>query len=108
MIIVLTDRRCSIKRTSLKLDYLHLGEKWVFVVTAVIGQDDYTNINPLFGKEADSSVTGFAFTAGYKNPFGWSKKLSLLSTIAAYKDDSDIDFYDTSITIDTFRVFYLF
>ncbi len=96
------------KRTSLKLDYLHLGAKWVFIATAIIGQDDYENKNPLFAKEADSNVTGVGLTAGYKNPFGWSKKLSLLGTIATYNDDSDINFYDTSIAIANFSILYRF
>jgi hypothetical protein len=39
---------------------------------------------------------------------GWSKKLSLLGTVAAYDSDSDIDFYDTSITMAIATVLYRF
>lgn len=96
------------ERTSLKLDYVRTGEKWNFITTAIIGQDDYGNKNPLYAKEADSTLMGASITAGYKNPFGWSKKLSLLTTLGAYENDSDIDFYDTSITMVNMSLLYRF
>ena len=96
------------KRTALKLDYLKTAEKWSFIVSAAIGQDDYNHINPLFAKEADSTSLGATFTVGYKNPFDWSDKLSLLATLSAYENDSDIDFYDTTITIANLMFVYRF
>ncbi len=96
------------KRTALKFDYVHTSEKWNFVATASIGQDDYDNKNPLYDKEADSTLMGAALTVGYKNPFGWSKKLSVLATLGAYENDSDIDFYDTSITMANMAFLYRF
>ena len=96
------------KRTAFKLAYLSIGKRWNIVASASVGQDDYDNINPLFADEADSATVGAAFTAAYKNPFGWSKKLSFLGTVAAYDNDSDIDFYDTSITLASFTALYRF
>jgi len=96
------------KRTALKLDYLKTAEKWSFIVGAIIGQDDYDHINPLFPKEADSTMFGANFTVGYKNPFDWSKKLSLLATLSAYENDSDINFYDTTITMANLMFLYRF
>ena len=96
------------KRTALKLDYVKTSEKWNFIVSASVGQDDYDHINPLFANEADSTAVGATFTVGYKNPFDWSKKLSILATVSAYDNDSDIDFYDTSITMTNLMFLYRF
>jgi len=96
------------ERTALKLDYIRTSEKWNFAATAIIGQDDYDNKNPLYAKEGDTTLMGASLTAGYKNPFGWSKKLTLLTTFGAYENDSDIDFYDTTITMANMALLYRF
>lgn len=96
------------QRTELRLNYLYNTATWKLVATLTAGQDDYDNINPLFGRKADSTAIGAGFTAGYKNPFGWSKHLSLLGTVGAYESDSDIEFYDTSIGIINLSALYKF
>ena len=95
-------------RTALKLNYIRTSEKWNYAATAIIGQDDYDNKNPLYAKEGDTTLMGASITAGYKNPFGWSKKLTLLTTLGAYENDSDINFYDTSITMANMALLYRF
>ena len=84
--------------TALELNYLHVVDDWSFIVNGSIGQDDYENANPLFGNQADASVYGGSLTAMVKNPFGWSKDISLIGTLAGAQSDSDINFYDSSIT----------
>ena len=104
----LDGRAMQYKRAVLKVDYLKSTEKWNFVVSAAIGQDDYDHINPLFAKEADSTTVGATVTVGYTNPFDWSEKLSILGTLTAYENNSDINFYDTSITMANLMFLYRF
>lgn len=95
-------------RTGIKLDYLYLGEKWNFVGVFGISKDTYDKKNPLYAKKADSINVGGAITALYKNPFDLSKKLSLTATIAKYRSNSDINFYDSKINMINLGVLYNF
>ena len=96
------------QRTEFRLNYLYTGANWKLVGTVVANRDEFDNINPLFGKKADADGLGAGFTAGYKNPFGWSKHLSLLGTVGAYENDSDIDFYDLSGSVVSLMALYQF
>lgn len=96
------------QRTTLRLNYLYKGANWKLVGVVVANQDEFDNINPLFGRKADANGLGASFTAGYKNPFGWSKQFSLLGTVAAYENDSDINFYDMSGSLISLMAAYQF
>ncbi len=96
------------KKTGIKLDYLYIGSKWNFAVSANVADDDYDNKNPLYNDEADATIYGGSLTAMYKDPFGWSKNLSLTATLATYEMDSDIDFYDASMTMANVGILYKF
>ena len=92
----------------LRLNYLYNGANWKLVGVVVATQADFDNINPLFGRKADGNGIGAGFTAGYKDPFGWSKQLSLLGTVGAYEFDSDINFYDMSGSVVGLNALYRF
>jgi hypothetical protein len=92
----------------LRLNYLYNGANWKLVGVVVASQVNFDNINPLFGREADGNAIGAGFTAGYNNPFGWSKKLSLLGTVGAYEFDSDINFYDMSGSVVSLNALFRF
>lgn len=94
--------------TALELNYLHVVGDWSFIVNGSVGQDDYDNANPLFNDQADASVYGGSLTAMVKNPFGWSKDISLIGTLAGAQSDSDINFYDSSINILSASVLFKF
>lgn len=96
------------KDMTLQLDYGYLGQKWDFVVNGYVGKQNYDNNNPLFLSEADSNVYGAGLSAVYKNPFGWSKKLSLIANGGYYNKDSKINFYDTSAMLINLGVLYHF
>ncbi|RLA79006.1 MAG: DUF2860 domain-containing protein, partial [Epsilonproteobacteria bacterium] len=96
------------KKTGIKLDYLYIGSKWNFAVSANVADDDYDNKNPLYNDEADATIYGGSLTAMYKDPFGFSKNLSLTATLATYEMDSDIDFYDASMTMANVGILYKF
>ncbi len=96
------------QRTELRLNYLYKGANWKLVGVVVASQDDFDEINPLFGRKADANGIGAGFTVGYKNPFGWSKQFSLLGTVAANENDSDINFYDMSGSLVSLMALYRF
>ena len=95
-------------RAGFKLDHAYMGEKWNFITVLGMSKDSYDNTNPLYNKKADTDNIGAAFTAMYKNPFDISKDLSLTATAALYDSDSDIDFYDSSVTMINLGVLYKF
>ena len=91
-----------------RLNYLYNGANWKLVGVVVASQVEFDNINPLFGRKADGNGIGAGFTAGYKDPFGWSKQLSLLGTVGSYEFDSDIDFYDMSGSVVSLNALFRF
>ncbi len=95
-------------KTGIKFDYIYTGKTWNFVAVANLAQSDYDNTNPLFADEADASIYGGSLTAMYKNPFGLSKDLSFTTTIAGQAQDSDIDFYDSSVALLNVGLLYKF
>lgn len=96
------------KRVGLKLDYAYIGRKWDFITVLGLYKDLYDNNNPLYNKKADANNLGLAFTALYKNPFDISKDLSLTTSIGFYDSNSDIDFYDSRITMLNLGILYKF
>jgi len=94
--------------TALELNYLHVIGDWSFIVNGAVGQDDYDNANPLFNDQADATVYGGSLTAMVKNPFGWSKDISLIATAGTTESDSDINFYDSTISIVSASVLFKF
>ncbi len=95
-------------RTGFKLDHAYMGEKWNFVTVIGISKDSYDNTNPLYNKAADAKNIGGAFTVMYKNPFDISKDLSLTASAAFYDTNSDIDFYDSRVSMINLGVLYKF
>lgn len=96
------------QESELRLNYLYNGANWKLVGVVVATQLDFDNINPLFGRKADGNAIGAGFTAGYKNPFGWSKKFSLLGTVGVYEFDSDINFYNMAGSVVGLNALYRF
>jgi hypothetical protein len=95
-------------KVGVKLDYLYAGQTWDFIAVTNISQSDYENVNPLFMDKADALSYGASLTTMYKNPFNISEDLSLTATVAGYKKDSDIDFYDESMALVNVGLLYRF
>ena len=51
---------------------------------------------------------GGAFTVIYNNPLDISKKLSLTTTAGFYNSNSDIDFYDSKVSMLNIGILYKF
>lgn len=94
--------------TAAEFNYLHVIDNWNFIINGTIGEDNYDNSNPLFNDQADASMYGGSLTAMYKNPFGWSKDISLIGTVAGAESNSDINFYDSSISTVSASILYKF
>ena len=95
-------------RAGLKLDHAYMGDKWTFITILAVSKDSYDNKNPLYNKEADAVNYGAAFTAMYKNPFDISKDLSFTATAGFHDSNSDIDFYDSRVSVINLGVLYKF
>ena len=95
-------------RTGLKLDHAYRGDTWTFITILAASKDSYDNKNPLYNKEADADNFGAAFTVLYTNPFDISKDLSFTATAGFHDSDSDIDFYDSRVSMLNLGVLYKF
>ena len=95
-------------RVGFKLDHAYVGDKWTFITILSVSKDSYDNINPLYNKEADTENFGAAFTVIYNNPFDISKDLSLTATAGFYDSNSDINFYDSRVSMLNLGVLYKF
>ena len=94
---------------ALQLSHLYIGERFNFATNLNYGKYDYDAINPIYFTTQKDDNYGGSFAVFYKQPFGiGSKSLQLVGTVAAYKSDANIDFYDTTITMVGLSVFYRF
>lgn len=86
-----------------QLSYSYLRDPVTFIVNALFGSADYDTDNPIYNKSQDDDIYGLAVQIYYKNPFGWRPfgldRFSLFVQGAYYNTDSDIDFYDTRLSL---------
>ena len=90
------------------LNYIFLQDqrlRWVFNVA--YQTHDYDKVNPVYGQRDDANQYGISATAFYSAPFGW-KPWALNATAAYFKENHDIDFYDTSVAAFTVGLFRRF
>lgn len=59
---------------------------------------NFDKTNPIFSKTRDDDRWGGTFSVAYKNAFG-SKNWNIFGTAAYYESDSNIDFYDTTVSM---------
>ncbi|SCY61385.1 DUF2860 family protein [Desulfoluna spongiiphila] len=97
----------SFDRYGLLLSYLFNTEKFNLITNLYLGLSEFDEENPIYDKTREDDVAGATFSAFWKKFLG-VPKMSLVGTIAYYNSDSDIDFYDTTITMGTVSVLYRF
>ncbi len=87
----------------LQLTYLYVGDPITLVLNGSIGQADYDQSNPLFGKTRDDDRYGGSVTVYYKNPWNWtlfgSEPMRFFVTGAYSNVDSNIGFYNQEVTM---------
>lgn len=90
------------------LNYIYLhSERWRWVFNFSYQDMEYDAINPVFGQQDDAERLGASATAFYASPFGW-KNWTLNVTAGVFREDHDIDFYDTSVNVATVGFFRQF
>ncbi|MDX1376658.1 MAG: DUF2860 family protein [Burkholderiales bacterium] len=91
----------------LQLTHLYLGERWNVASNLVYARHDFDAANPVFGRTRETDVYGGSVQLFYKRPFEIDR-LSLVATLAAYEEDSNIAFYDSTVTLLGLSAFYRF
>lgn len=91
-----------------ELNYAYLGlHDWEFMANALIGSLESDDTNPIYGKKQDVDRMGLSLSASYKEPFGL-RDWRLRGAITYGEEDSNIDFYDTSLRGVTLGMLYSF
>ncbi|MNO91942.1 hypothetical protein D3C76_835020 [compost metagenome] len=80
-----------------QLNYAYLGlQNWELVANVLAGKLESDDTNPIYGKTEDVDRYGVSLAATLKEPFGL-KDWRLRTAVNYGEQDSNIDFYDTSI-----------
>jgi hypothetical protein len=88
-----------------KLVYSYRGERITVVTTLVGGKRDYDAVNPVFGSTREDDTYGLGATLLYRDLFG-SKDWIGLASLAAYREDSNIEFYDGQVEMVALALLY--
>jgi hypothetical protein len=89
----------------LKLTHTYQGDRVSVVSTASMGRRDYDATNPVFGITRSDDTIGVGSTLIYPNMFG-SRKWMGLASLAVYREDANIDFYDGEVTFAALALLY--
>lgn len=93
---------------SFNVNYIYsMNDRWKFVTNASYADLDNDEANPVYGKKADSERYGVSFTAFYAKPFGW-KGWQANAGVVWFEEDSDINFYDSSVGLINAGMLYRF
>lgn len=92
---------------SFNVNYIYSVNRWKFVTNASYAALEYDEANPVYSKKADSNRYGLSFTAFYNKPFGWDGWLANAGVVW-FEEDSDINFYDSSVNLASIGMLYLF
>lgn len=91
-----------------ELNYAYTGlQDWELVVNLLTGKLESDDNNPIYGKSADVDRSGISLAATYKEPFGL-KDWRARAAFSYGEEDSNIDFYDTSIKSFSLGMLYTF
>jgi hypothetical protein len=92
---------------ALMLMHMYHRDRWRFV-SRVFYQDLESDArNPIFGTQGDVDKFGGTVTVFYSRPFGL-EKWTANATLGYQDADSNIDFYDSTIGLVSFGMFYRF
>jgi len=90
-----------------QLTYFYTGEIFNVAANLFYAYADYDETNPIYLKKRNDNNYGGTLSVFYKNLFD-VERLSLVGTVAGFKSDANIDFYDTTIGFFSLSVLYRF
>jgi hypothetical protein len=89
----------SYDSTSFELTWLYTPDKALKVVTnLVVGSRDYDEVHPVFDEKADIDFSAFSVTGFFPGLWGF-KDWVPNALLVVGRDDSDISFFDSKVTI---------
>jgi len=89
----------SYDSTSFELTWLYTPDKALKVVTnLVVGSRDYDAVHPVFGEKADIDFSAFSVTGFFPGLWGF-KDWVPNALLVVGRDDSDVSFFDSEVTI---------
>ncbi len=89
----------SYDSTSFELTWLYTPDKALKVVTnLVVGSRDYDAVHPVFGEKADIDFRAFTVTGFFPGLWGF-KDWVPNALLVVGRDDSDVSFFDSEVTI---------
>ncbi|BCS94796.1 hypothetical protein DSLASN_04280 [Desulfoluna limicola] len=94
-------------RYGMLVSYVLNTQKINFVTNLYYARSNFDKENPIYVEKRNDDVFGASFSAFYKKFLG-VPKMNLVGTVAAYESDSNIDFYDTGISMASISVLYRF
>ncbi|WP_170114898.1 DUF2860 family protein [Photobacterium rosenbergii] len=93
---------------SLGANYIYSINRWRLVTNVYISELSFDEGHPLFDdRKIDSSQFGASLSAFYASPFGWKNWLAN-GTVAWFDQDSDVNFYDSSVGLFSVGLLYRF
>ncbi|MGR5061937.1 DUF2860 family protein [Photobacterium sp. DNB22_13_2] len=92
---------------SLGANYIYSINRWRLVTNLYISELSFDEVHPLYDRKIDSSQLGASFSAFYASPFGWKNWLAN-GTMAWFDNDSDVNFYDSSVSLFSVGLLYRF
>ena len=97
----------AFRRYGMMLSYVLNGPKFNFVTNLYCSRSDFDEENPIYEVTREDDILGASFSTFYKQFLG-VPQMNLVGTIASYHSDSNIDFYDSRISMATVSVMYRF
>jgi len=90
------------------VNYIYaMDNHWRFVTNASYAFIEFNEANPVFDTKADGDRFGVSFTAFYAQPFGWKGWLANAGVVW-FEEDSDVNFYDSSVGLINAGMLYRF
>jgi len=87
--------------------YVFNHPKFSLITNLYYALSDFDKENPIYDKTQEDDIYGVTISGFYRNFLG-VPKMNLVGTIATYERDSNINFYDTQVTMGTVSVLYRF
>lgn len=94
-------------RYGMLLSYVFNAEKFNLITNLYYARADFDDENPIYDKTRDDDVFGASLSAFYKKFLG-VPQMNLVGAVVSYDSDSNINFYDTRITMASVSVLYRF